>query len=182
MSHHGSCVVPRWTAQGSKELARLWAAGLSGTKIAEALGGGVTRSAVIGRAYRMGLPQRGMRTALLAQVARRIKARRQRSTAMSVARDLAPTTRAIRALMASETPPDADLAGQKNLGLLDLEDRDCRWPTTAGTRHGFCGREKVPGLSYCRHHARLAFQAIVAADTTAQTDVQQLQPVLEVAA
>jgi hypothetical protein len=44
--------------------------------------------------------------------------------------------------------------------LLQLEDTDCRWgigdPKDADFH--FCGKLKVPGLPYCEHHCRRAYQ------------------------
>ncbi len=48
---------PRWI-ELSPELARLWGTGMSCSLIAEALGPGITKNMIIGRAHRMGLPLR----------------------------------------------------------------------------------------------------------------------------
>ena len=48
----------QWTADRVEQLTRLWAEGFSARQIAEKLGGGVTRNAVIGKAHRLHL-QRG---------------------------------------------------------------------------------------------------------------------------
>lgn len=48
----------QWTPERVEILSRLWAEGLSARQIAEKLGGGVTRNAVIGKAHRLNL-QRG---------------------------------------------------------------------------------------------------------------------------
>lgn len=44
-----------WTEERIDTLKRLWANGLTGSKIADELGGGLTRSAVIAKAHRLGL-------------------------------------------------------------------------------------------------------------------------------
>jgi hypothetical protein len=44
-----------WDEQRMKALTRLWLAGEPARTIAEKLGGGVTRNAVIGKAHRLGL-------------------------------------------------------------------------------------------------------------------------------
>lgn len=44
-----------WTENDIATLKRLHAAGLSSSKIARAIGRGLTRNAVIGKAYRLGL-------------------------------------------------------------------------------------------------------------------------------
>jgi GcrA cell cycle regulator len=135
-------------------LSVLWASGLSGAKIAARLGGGATRNSVIGKAYRLGLPKRDT-TSRLSQAVKRMRARRQRP---APAKPLSP----IQALLAlvEPTPPDADLVS-KSVHLLDLEATSCHWPRHRDERNDwrFCGHERVVGLSYCRHHARRAFQA-----------------------
>jgi hypothetical protein len=45
----------RWDKPRMEVLTRLWLAGATARMIAEKLGGGVTRNAVIGKAYRLGL-------------------------------------------------------------------------------------------------------------------------------
>ena len=46
-----------WTEDNQALLVKLWKKGLSARAIAESLGGGITRNAVIGKANRMGLSQ-----------------------------------------------------------------------------------------------------------------------------
>lgn len=47
-----------WTDERIAKLSKLWDAGLSASQIAEKLGEGVTRNAVIGKAHRLGLASR----------------------------------------------------------------------------------------------------------------------------
>lgn len=48
-----------WTEEMDKALTTMWATDMPASKIAPAIGGGITRNAVIGRAHRMKLPRRG---------------------------------------------------------------------------------------------------------------------------
>ena len=50
-----------WDELRTELLKRLWVAGETARTIAERLGGGVTRNAVIGKAHRLGLTGRGLR-------------------------------------------------------------------------------------------------------------------------
>ena len=50
--------VGSWTEDRVELLGRLWGEGLSASQIAAALGGGVTRNAVIGKVHRLGLAGR----------------------------------------------------------------------------------------------------------------------------
>jgi hypothetical protein len=57
-------VSTEWDEPRTELLKRLWAAGETARTIAERLGGGVTRNAVIGKAHRLGLTgQHGKGTA-----------------------------------------------------------------------------------------------------------------------
>jgi GcrA cell cycle regulator len=47
-----------WTEERIELLQRLWLQGQTASQIAEQLGGGVTRNAVIGKAHRLGLSGR----------------------------------------------------------------------------------------------------------------------------
>ncbi|SFS42600.1 GcrA family cell cycle regulator [Brevundimonas viscosa] len=56
MTAHGN--NKPWPEKQVEKLKKLWAEGKSGTEIADILGGGLTRAAVIGKANRLGLAQR----------------------------------------------------------------------------------------------------------------------------
>ena len=47
--------------------------------------------------------------------------------------------------------------------LMDLEPGDCRWPCgdPQSADFGFCGAQKLEGVSYCALHSRVAFQSSV---------------------
>lgn len=47
-----------WTPDRTDRLTKLWALGWTASQIADALGYGLTRNAVIGKAHRLGLPSR----------------------------------------------------------------------------------------------------------------------------
>ncbi|WP_040346331.1 GcrA family cell cycle regulator, partial [Brevundimonas diminuta] len=49
---------PGWTEDRVGALKKLWLEGQSASQIAKALGGGVTRNAVIGKVHRLGLSGR----------------------------------------------------------------------------------------------------------------------------
>lgn len=44
-----------WDKEREEEAARLWSEGFTGSQIADHLGGGLTRNAVIGKMHRMGI-------------------------------------------------------------------------------------------------------------------------------
>ena len=51
-------MAARWVDQRVETLKRLWGEGKTASEIADALGGGVTRNMVIGKAHRLGLEAR----------------------------------------------------------------------------------------------------------------------------
>jgi GcrA cell cycle regulator len=61
----------------------------------------------------------------------------------------------------SYVPYKEDYVPGKGVKLVELKERMCRWPMgdPKDENFRFCGCETVPGLPYCEHHARIAFQA-----------------------
>ncbi|TIU02382.1 MAG: GcrA cell cycle regulator [Mesorhizobium sp.] len=58
-----------------------------------------------------------------------------------------------------ETPNGA-LPTPRNLKLVELTDRTCKWPhgDPLGAEFGFCGNDAPETGPYCRYHARLAYE------------------------
>jgi GcrA cell cycle regulator len=149
-----------WTEVRVDTLRRLWSEGLSASRIATALGGGITRNAVIGKVHRLGLAGRTKPAA-----AGEPRARKSR-TASALLRVARPAVRGNTAL-AYELEPEAEpeLAdnviplGQRR-SLLELNEETCRWPIgDPGTADFFfCGGRAVASLPYCSYHARVAYQ------------------------
>jgi GcrA cell cycle regulator len=145
-------------------LKQMWADGYSSTVIAARLGG-VTRNAVVGKAHRLGLAQRGKAPVRHARprpkpapnpaAPRPKQPKREFSLDIGKPRNLRPP------LPGQPLPPPAaeDVA---RIATLDLEPHHCRWPTgdpleAGATRPLFCGKKKSPGLPYCPDHARRAY-------------------------
>jgi GcrA cell cycle regulator len=157
-----------WTDDRVELLAKLWGEGLSASQIAAALGGGVTRNAVIGKVHRLGLSGR---VKAGAPVAQRPAKPRLVSTPVAVpgigaepgripAREPEPATMPVSAdtrWAAEEVAPPAD-----RVSILDLRDSMCKWPIgdPAKPDFGFCGGRAVSGLPYCSHHCRMAYQPV----------------------
>lgn len=152
-----------WNDERVDLLKKLWSEGLSASQIAARIGG-VTRNAVIGKVHRLGLSGR-------ATTSRSSTVRTRPSRLSATRRALKPKFAqignvAIRSLYHPEAEPftptyqelEIPLAERKT--LQDLTESNCRWPI-GDPQHAdfhFCNRSKVPGLSYCEHHARRAFQ------------------------
>jgi len=127
-----------WTEERVSLLKQLWGEGKSAAQIASALGEGVTRNAVIGKAHRLKLSSR-------------LSPIQQNAKKPSKPVEAAPVKR--KALKQPEFKG-------KGLKLEELKDRMCRWPTgdPRDENFSFCGCDSVPGLPYCEEHAKVAYQ------------------------
>lgn len=152
-----------WTDDRVDLLKKLWAEGLSASQIAGRLGG-VTRNAVIGKVHRLGLSGRATTS--------RMKSHRPRNRVPGTAKRASKTkfantgNPALRALYHPDAEPFMPASEELNIpaaerkDIQSLEANHCRWPI-GDPQHPefhFCGKGKVPGLPYCEHHARRAFQ------------------------
>lgn len=138
-----------WNDVTREEAMRLFNDGLSATEIAQQLGDGATRGAVIGmidRARKNGADLRQGRPA------------RRRVLVLET-----PKTRTHpkppRIVAPVLTAPPARLKEDgSRVGMADLEMRDCKWPHglvgTAGFH--FCANEKAKGSVYCPYHTAFA--------------------------
>lgn len=158
-----------WTDERVAILKELYAKGDTHGEIAIALGGGVTRNAVIGKVRRLGLAPRkapvtepkqtGPRTRIHA--ARKPNTKGQpKATAITHRLETAPVFKV-------EPMPVEDLAGvdtSRLIGLLALTEHTCKWPLgdplLAG--FGFCGEPSKDGSSYCHEHHAVAYVRVAA--------------------
>ncbi len=141
-----------WTPKRVADVELLWRGGLSAGQIAIALGGGVTRNAVIGKIHRLGLKRRAD-TRPAAPVARR-------PAKVTPARTPEPVHAPPAEIPAP--PPAEHRTGP--VSLLELRDGECRYPIgDPGTpSFGFCGsRVHEAGASYCAKHHRLCVSDVV---------------------
>lgn len=141
-----------WTEERVERLKALWREGLSGSKIARELGG-VTRSAVIAKAHRLGLS------------ARRIpnkpgKAIRTRGLPKTRAPMPKPKPAQLKTEKTRPKPKPTDEPEPLNIPLEQLERGQCKWSVTEGDPHLFCGHPTKEGSPYCQHHAARAVSTI----------------------
>ncbi|HEY4547772.1 MAG TPA: GcrA family cell cycle regulator [Pedomonas sp.] len=122
-----------WTDERIELLKQLWEKGSSASQIAEELGEGVTRNAVIGKAHRLGLKARP-----------------------SPVKAGAPK----KAAAAAPKKPKV-VTKPKRVTLLDLSDKICKWPHghPGDEDFHFCGKNVQPGFPYCSEHCAVAYQA-----------------------
>ncbi|RMF18043.1 MAG: global cell cycle regulator GcrA-like protein [Alphaproteobacteria bacterium] len=125
-----------WTEDNIEKLKKLWEKGLSASQIAEKLGDGISRNAVIGKVHRLGLKSRPSP----------VKAPRK-----------AAETKTGRA----HKPRARKKTEDKRVHLLDLTERMCKWPIghPGEPDFHFCGKPSQPGLPYCAEHCSEAYQA-----------------------
>jgi GcrA cell cycle regulator len=152
----------RWTPDRERRLRELWAAGYSGTQCANRLGGfshckDRGRSAVIGKANRLGLPARNTSTRTPHPTRKRPLSKEAKS-----ARPSATIHALVRPQLPTSPLPPATEYDRARVSFLDLDKHHCKWavgdPTIVGHAQPlFCGKDRHPGLPYCSVHARRAF-------------------------
>ena len=147
-----------WTEDRVGALKKLWLEGQSASQIAKALGGGVTRNAVIGKVHRLGLSGR----AAPSQPARTtFRTTRPRPAAAAPQAPSAPRRiEAAQPRPAAAPPvpaPMPDLPGTAT--VMTLGAHMCKWPIgdPSSREFSFCGRRASEGV-YCVEHARVAYQ------------------------
>lgn len=143
-----------WTDERVTLLKQLWGEGKTAAEIAKVLGDGITRNAVIGKAHRLKLSSR-------------LSPIQQNNTSKKVKAEPA----APRIVKSSVKLPEFK---GKQLKMVDLKERMCRWPSgdPQDETFSFCGCDSVPGLPYCPEHARLAYQVATRTRTLQAEDFE----------
>lgn len=141
-----------WTEENIETLRLRWAEGQSASHIARELGG-MSRNAVIGKVYRLGLSERRER---VAEIRVRNKSRRNKSTFSGF--QIIPRTHS-----KPPTPIQPTLVPIDPLyiSLIDLESYQCRWPLDHKGQDGletFCGHTKFGEYSYCYAHCCVGYR------------------------
>ncbi|MEF2072258.1 GcrA family cell cycle regulator [Consotaella aegiceratis] len=168
-----------WTDERVELLKQLWSEGLSASQIAAQLGG-VSRNAVIGKVHRLKLEGRAKAPAV-SQAANSGKVvepivedtRRVEATVRIAQQRPAAVPRSVGAT-ALKAEPMTDLVAEtveeprngevvpisRNLTLVQLTERTCKWPLgdPLSEDFRFCGNHAGDGSPYCTYHAKLAFQ------------------------
>ncbi len=142
-----------WTEERVNLLKQLWGEGKTAAEIAKALGDGVTRNAVIGKAHRLKLSSR-----------------------------VSPIQQNTKKPKAPEAPKPkkpqqvrkTDFKG-RGIKMSELEAGMCRWPNgdPKDEDFNFCGCKAVAGLPYCEEHARVAYQVSSRARTLNASDFSE---------
>jgi|SRR5579875_4177980 GcrA cell cycle regulator len=156
-----------WTNERIEMLQRLWLEGCSASRIAGELGAGITRNAVIGKVYRLGLSGRAKADsghAPAASVHQRA-ARRAAQPRQSMQASIGNTALALEPLVVeAPRPQPAEVIVVpicEPVTIMDLRESMCRWPIgdPSSADFRFCGAKKLPGQGpYCACHSSLAYQ------------------------
>lgn len=177
MGVNGARTFP-WTDETREHAARLWGEGDSASEIAGALytsKGGPSRNAVIGVLHRMGL-RRGtegkeqLHTAKKAIQQRKDRSYKDRSATQRLANIVkvrSPSNGGARVEPVIVREPDPDLEEynaaipqEQRCTLMQLTDTTCRFPCgdVGDSDFFFCGAAVPSEDTYCRYHARVAYQ------------------------
>jgi GcrA cell cycle regulator len=163
--------VMSWTDERVELLRKLWIEGLSASRIAAELAGGVTRNAVIGKVHRLGLsgrvkaqtPINAARLRPAAKPQARVHAP-QRSAAMPMRGNtaLAIQGRHLPAPMSVRRDGgDVVVPMTATVTIMDLRESMCRWPVgdPSSAEFRYCGGKAPIGEGpYCSYHSRMAYQ------------------------
>jgi len=138
-----------WSVERIDLLKKLWAEGKTAAVIGARLGG-LSRSAVLGKVFRLRLHTE----------APAAKSGKQRSTAKG--RSTTKAEAPARRRRVRRPPPPVPLKTSQYKTLLELTNNTCRWPHgRPGTeRFFFCGAPEADlerGIPYCARHMRRAY-------------------------
>ena len=156
-----------WTNERIELLQKLWLEGWSASRVARELAHGITRNAVIGKVYRLGL-SRGAK-ALPGNVPAsppHPKAPRRPAHRHATSPQVAGNTALALHPFVMEAPAPQTVRGvvvpmSEPVTIVELRESMCRWPIgdPAQAEFRFCGAKKLPGQGpYCACHAGIAYQ------------------------
>lgn len=148
-----------WTDERIAQLKAGWEGGMTASQIAEQLGEGVTRNAVIGKAHRLGLESRPspVKASEDAEAAPAAPVAAAAAPAPAPAAAPAPVPAAARPV--AKKPARTGKAAKTS--LLDLNEKICKWPIghPGDADFHFCGKASQAGFPYCTEHCLVAYQA-----------------------
>lgn len=150
-----------WTDERIALLRTSWESGMTASQIAEALGEGVTRNAVIGKAHRLGLEARPS-PVKVGEIVEDLVG----GVVAAVEGVIGAAGEAIAAVVAPRAAPKRPArpvapAKPAKTTLLDLSEKVCKWPIghPGETDFHFCGKAAQTGFPYCTEHCAIAYQA-----------------------
>ena len=163
--------VMSWTEERVELLRKLWLEGLSASRIAAELAGGVTRNAVIGKVHRLGMSGRVKAPTPMPAGARRpnkpsadpSRQPLQRAAAMPMRGNLAIAvqSRPLPVPQSYRSSGDNVVPMTDNVTIMELRESMCRWPVgdPSSSEFRYCGGKAPIGDGpYCSFHSRMAYQ------------------------
>ena len=148
-----------WTNERIELLQKLWLEGWSASRIAGELAHGITRNAVIGKVYRLGLS--GRAKALPGNVPASPPAHRHADSPQIAGNTALAFHPLVIEAAAPQTVRDVVVPISEPVTIVELRESMCRWPIgdPAQSEFRFCGAKKLPGEGpYCARHAGIAYQ------------------------
>lgn len=156
---------PQWSEEADAILRHAKCeTGLSASRIAALLaarcGMTVSRNAVLGRAFRLGLTRPRRPGAGLGVASRPPAAVKKTGAAKQAARRTAALNKAFAAAQWPWGHHDPLPRGAPQMGLLQLQAGRCRWPVgdKTGIEQMFCGAVTAPATPYCPGHHLCAYR------------------------
>lgn len=175
-----------WTEERVEMLKKRWVEGASAGEIANELGGGVTRSGVIGKVHRLKLAKRKNPTVAAkpkpvkrhgnagqpkaAAIRHNLDARSNQGLAFKIAqarKDGLTGAEGMDAVLGKRQLPYVEEVEEgvdvtHLIGLLQLTEHTCKWPQGDPLQpaFGFCGHPTQSGSPYCSQHHRRAYHQI----------------------
>ena len=148
-----------WTDERIAQLKAGWEGGMTASQIAEQLGEGVTRNAVIGKAHRLGLESRPSPVKAGEDGAEAAPAAAPVAAAASPPPSAPAPVAAAVVRPAAKKPVRTGKAAKTT--LLDLNEKICKWPIghPGDADFHFCGKASQAGFPYCTEHCLVAYQA-----------------------
>lgn len=147
-----------WTPELIKELKKLWKKGLTTGEIGRVIG--MSKNAVVGKAHRLGLESRP-------SPIKREETPKKEKVSRLVKKETKPAPKkeqpiAVETAEPVKTVKKTKSGKNKGVKLVDLKPTSCRWPEgdPKDPDFHFCGKEAVPGKSYCEEHCAVAYSGV----------------------
>jgi GcrA cell cycle regulator len=164
LNHEGYCLMS-WTDERVEQLSKLWMDGLSASQIANILGSGITRNAVIGKVHRLGLSGRAKAPSTAKPRVRDAQPRQPRTPrrsggggvhrnaalAYSPRPNVQPAVRSMEEVVVPMSNP---------ITIMELKENTCRFPLgdPSTPEFRYCGGKSQATVPYCPFHERIAYQ------------------------
>ncbi len=153
-----------WPVERTDRLVLLWKQGFSAAEIARDIGEGLSRNAVIGRVYRLGLSKDDQAPSEELRVARKERHRDslRRVRGVSKKKPAKPRFSGVKVLIHEAVSVlDSEIPLEQRRTLLTRADHECGWPVGDPQKPDFfyCGAPRLERYPYCASHCQRAGRA-----------------------